>query len=136
MAGDEGLEALPLAECERRLAMGGVGVLALATGAAPLLRPVNFAVDGRRLLIRTGEGQIRAAAASGAPGSLVITELDRLEHTGWSVVVTGTLSLLSGAPNPGDVRLRPWARAEKRNLVALSMDAISGRRIAPPMEEP
>ena len=132
MAGDgqDGLEALSPRECETRLCAGGVGILALVGEPAPVLRPVNFAVHERWLLMRTGEGRIRAAAARGEPASFVVSDVDRLEHTGWSVVVTGRLVERDATPELARVPLRPWARADKHHFVALSIEEVSGRRLA------
>ena len=127
---EDGMELLSTHECERRLRAGGVGILALSGVAAPILRPVNFALHENWVLIRTGEGQILDAARSSGAASFAMSEVDRLEHTGWSVVVTGKLAERSGIPNVGDVPLRPWARADKQHFVGLSIDEISGRRIA------
>jgi hypothetical protein len=60
----------------------------------------------------------------------VISESDRLEHSGWSVMVSGRLSLCSDEEVMAVARVRPWARVEKRSVVALSMDHVSGRRLA------
>jgi nitroimidazol reductase NimA-like FMN-containing flavoprotein (pyridoxamine 5'-phosphate oxidase superfamily) len=128
---EQGMEALSLGECERLLSAGGVGILALAGVAEPVLRPVNFAFDqGQVLIRRTGEGQILEAAHSSEPASFVIMDVDRLEHTGWSVVVTGALMELANTTAIADVPLRPWARAEKHHFVGLAIGQISGRRIA------
>ena len=127
---ESGLQALTAKSCERLLAPGGVGVLALARSGAPVLRPVNFAVRRGSILIRTGEGQVRAAAEAASAASFVIMSADRLEHTGWSVIVTGTLSLREDAGE--DVPPRPWAPGARTSLVALSIDELSGRRVEPP----
>ena len=68
------------------------GILALVGSPAPILRPVNFALHGRWLLVRTGEGRIFEAAQRAEPASFVVSEVDRFEHTGFSVVVSGTLA--------------------------------------------
>ena len=125
----QGTAALPIEECERRLAAGGVGILALAGVAAPVLRPVNFVLRKGAVILRTGEGRILEAAQFAEPASFVICEVDRFEHTGWSVVVTGKLVERSTLGHLSDLPLRPWARAEKHHLVGLSIDEISGRRI-------
>jgi nitroimidazol reductase NimA-like FMN-containing flavoprotein (pyridoxamine 5'-phosphate oxidase superfamily) len=132
MAGNaqDGLEPISLRECEERLRAGGVGILAMLGTPAPRLRPVNFAVHERWLLIRTGEGRILEAASRGEPASFVVSEVDRLEHTGWSVVVSGKLATREASPELSAVPLRPWARADKGRLVALSIDEVSGRRLA------
>jgi nitroimidazol reductase NimA-like FMN-containing flavoprotein (pyridoxamine 5'-phosphate oxidase superfamily) len=126
---EPGLETLSISQCDQLLRAGGVGILALSGVAAPVLRPVNFAVHGGWVLMRTGEGQILEAAHSAEPGSFVISEIDRFEHTGWSVVVTGKLSEHSAIGPLQDIPLRPWARDPKHHFVGLSIDELSGRRI-------
>lgn len=134
MTEGDGTIPLPIAECERRLRAGGVGILALAGVEAPILRPVNYAWHEGNVLLRTGEGQILAAAQGAEPASFLISELDRFEHTGWSVVVSGRLGERSVAGPLSDLPLRPWARADKHHVVGLSVEAISGRRIGVPGE--
>lgn len=128
---DEGMETITIAECEQLLDSGGVGVLALCGTPAPILRPVNFAALQGQVVIRTGEGRILAAAKASEPASFVVSGFDRFEHTGWSVVVSGKLTELSGLGDPADLPLRPWVRSGKNRLVALSITTLSGRRIAP-----
>ena len=129
-AATAGTDGLPIAECERRLAAGGVGILALAGVAAPVLRPVNFVLHAGSIVLRTGEGRILEAAQLGEPASFVLCEVDRFEHTGWSVVVTGKLLERSALDDLDALPLRPWARAEKAHLIGLAIEEISGRRIA------
>jgi len=125
-----GMEILGIPECESFLKRGGVGILAMAGIDAPVLRPVNFALHGDFILIRTGEGQILEAACACEPASFVISETDRFEHSGWSVVVVGALMERSSLGSVADVPLRPWADDEKHHFVGLSIRDISGRRIA------
>ena len=91
---DDGLEVRQLAEdeCWRRLSEGGVACLGLnAPGEAPVLRPVNFAVDGDVVIVRTGEGRIMDTARRCDAASLLLHGIDKFEHTGWSVVASGIL---------------------------------------------
>jgi len=125
----DGMQTLSKGDCEKLLDRGGIGILALCGIAAPVLRPVNFVSHQGRVVIRTGEGQILEAAQGGEPASFVLTSVDRFEHTGWSVVVTGKLIEESSLGSISDLPLRPWARAEKHRFVALSIDELSGRRI-------
>ena len=127
---EDGMELLTIPECEHQLRAGGVGILALCGVSAPVLRPVNFAVYEGWIVIRTGEGQILEAAHGAEPASFAVSGVDRFEHTGWSVVVTGKLAERSSLGAISEVPLRPWARAEKHHLVGLSIEQISGRRIA------
>lgn len=126
----DGLAALSSAECARRLHAGGVGILALCGVPAPVLRPVNFAVHESWLLMRTGEGRILEAASRGEAASFVVSDVDRFEHSGWSVVVSGKLAARETSEALRRLALRPWARSDKHHYVALSMDEVSGRRLA------
>ncbi len=130
MDSGEGMETLASSECESRLRAGGVGILALVGEGAPRLRPVNFAVQEGRIVIRTGEGCIFEAAHDAQPASFVVSEIDRFEHSGWSVIVTGRLEVCESVEELIGLPLRPWARATKDRFVALSIEEVSGRRIA------
>ena len=125
----DGLEIMPIPECEQQLQHGGIGMLAMCGVGAPALRPVNFAFVEGAIVLRTGEGQILEAATGNEPASFMITEIDRFEHAGWSVVVTGKLAPVSAASAAAEARVRPWIRADKQHFVKLEVDTISGRRI-------
>ena len=128
---EDGMELLSTEECERLLGAGGVGILALRGVEAPVLRPVNFVLNDGWLMIRTGIGQIFEAADSAQPASFVFSNTDAVEHTGWSVVVSGRLLEHRKVMESPNIPLRPWTRAEKDNYVGLSIVEITGRRIAP-----
>jgi nitroimidazol reductase NimA-like FMN-containing flavoprotein (pyridoxamine 5'-phosphate oxidase superfamily) len=127
---EEGFEEIPTEACMRLLREGAVGLLALAGSEAPDVRPVNFALHRQHIVMRTGRGRIFEGARQQEAASFVITESDRLEHSGWSIVVTGRLSICD--PNDSAIRsgVRPWARADKREWVLLSIDRVTGRRIS------
>jgi nitroimidazol reductase NimA-like FMN-containing flavoprotein (pyridoxamine 5'-phosphate oxidase superfamily) len=125
---DDPIETLSDDECQRYLREGGVACLGLSATA---LRPVNFVLDEKALVLRTGEGRILDAARGRQGAGLMLHGIDKLEHTGWSVVVRGVL-----VERPTDDRhlalpLRPWASGKKDRFVALLAHEISGRRIPP-----
>lgn len=76
-----------------------------------------------------GRVGILDAAARGESLSFVISEADRFEHTGWSVVVSGKLAVCNASEALAGAALRPWARADEHHFVALSLGVISGRRL-------
>lgn len=121
------MEVLSHDECERRLSGGGVGVLALGGEGAPLVRPVNFTYEGERIWIRTGEGQLLGAARAAVAASFVLTSTDRFEHTGWSVIATGVLGEADEVAE--SLRLRAWVPSDKKHVITLSVDHVSGRRV-------
>jgi nitroimidazol reductase NimA-like FMN-containing flavoprotein (pyridoxamine 5'-phosphate oxidase superfamily) len=127
--GAQGLEILSVDECRRLLAHEGLGRLGLPGPDAPLLRPVNFVLHDDTLVVRTGPGRILTAAQRGDPAALEIDGIDRVEHTGWSVIATGKLSELAADGQARALRLRPWAAGGRDRYVALSLESVSGRRI-------
>ncbi len=127
----DGIEILDRHECLRLLHEGSVGCLGLPAVGAPELRTVNYVVDERLLIIRTGEGQILEASRKGLPASFQISGVDGLEHTGWSVLVSGKLLRLTSDHHNLALPLRPWASGRKDRFVGLSMSQTSGRRIPP-----
>ena len=132
---NEGMEALSSAECDRLLRPGGVGILALRGDEEPILRPVNFAVHEKWIMMRTGVGQIFAAAENAEHASFVLMQTDAVEHIGWSIVIRGMLSEHQNLMGVPYFPLRPWAASEKNNFVGLSMDEVSGRRVVPHVGE-
>ena len=86
-----GLEVLDTAECLRLLEAGGVGRVALP-GDPPIVRPVNFVLDGRRIVIRTGPGSLWRAAGENRAVSFEIDGSRNVDHRGWSVLTSGPLT--------------------------------------------
>lgn len=127
---EEGFDEIPTAACMRLLGEGAVGLLALVGSQAPDVRPVNFALHRQQIVMRTGRGRIFEGARQEEAASFVISESDRLEHSGWSVVVTGRLSICGPSDSAIRSRVRPWAKADKREWVRLSIDRVTGRRIS------
>ena len=118
-----GLEVLERAECLRLLALGGVGRVALPA-EPPLVRPVNFVLDGERVVIRTGPGSLWRSASE---HRLVTFEIDgarNVDHRGWSVLATGALmhldpddhALGTAVAGVGTPRSRPVRRDHHREV--------------------
>jgi len=127
---EEGFEAITEERCMNLLREGAVGLLALIGSDAPDLRPVNFSLHRHQLVMRTGRGRIFESARAGAAASFVISEFDRFEHSGWSVVVKGRLSIGDPSDSAIRTRVRPWAMSDKEEWVLFSIDEVSGRSIA------
>ncbi|WP_163507186.1 pyridoxamine 5'-phosphate oxidase family protein [Fodinicola acaciae] len=123
-----GMEMLDRAECLRLLSTVKVGRVV----AGGRIRPVNFAVHGDFLLIRTVSGPTLAAMLRSA----VEFEADQLldgPHRGWSVIVSGRAEEIT---DPRALAAYPWTEPWTPNprdrYVRVSIDDISGRRIRPP----
>lgn len=105
-----GLEILDTEECMRLLESATLGRIGFTSGALPTVLPVNFKVDSGRILVHTTRGSRLDAALKDAVVAFETDDLDPVEHSGWSVAVTGMATEL----DPG--------------TLAISVDLISGRR--------
>ena len=123
-----GLEVLDRAECRRLLEAGGVGRIALP-GDPPVVRPVNFVLDGDRIVIRTGTGSLWHSAERRTSATFEVDGVRNVDHRGWSVVATGRLSIVDPVDRVLRLPLRAWAPRTRDRFVAIVVDALSGRRL-------
>jgi nitroimidazol reductase NimA-like FMN-containing flavoprotein (pyridoxamine 5'-phosphate oxidase superfamily) len=127
-----GLEVLDRAECLRLVAGRSLGRVAVSMSALPVILPVNYLLDGDRILIRTGAGTKLAAAARNAVVAFEVDDADPIGHTGWSVSVTGTAEEVTDGDDLERITrlgLPHWAPNGVGHVIALSTDLVSGRRI-------
>ena len=90
-----GLEVLDRDECLRLLASATLGRIGFTSGALPTVLPVNFDLDGERILVRTGRGSKLDAALRDAVVAFEVDDFDPICHSGWSVAVTGVATEVS-----------------------------------------
>jgi nitroimidazol reductase NimA-like FMN-containing flavoprotein (pyridoxamine 5'-phosphate oxidase superfamily) len=102
----------------------------------PLIFPVNFAMDGTTIVIRTRAGT-KLSAAQHANVTFEVDEIDRRTRSGWSVLVRG-LAEEVGAEHRADLVARthatgvqPWAPGDAGHWVRLIPHQVTGRRIVP-----
>src|SRR5258705_13489694 len=86
-----GLEILDRDECVALLERSSLGRIAVVIDGRPLIFPVNFALDGEAIVLRTDEGTKLFAARNG-PVAFECDGTDAGYHTGWSVLATGSRS--------------------------------------------
>ena len=125
-------------ECWRLLASVSIGRVVFTQRAMPAIRPVNHAVDGRTIIIRTHLGAAIAARASdggGEPqGSVVCYEADDLDparRTGWSVIVTGMARIVTEPVAAGRyaAAVEPWSAGDLNQVVVIEPQFVSGIRL-------
>jgi len=124
-----GLEVLDRAECLRLLRTASLGRIGITAGALPTILPVNFRVDGERILFRTGVGTKLDAATRGAVVAFEVDDIDPMYHSGWSVVVTGVARAVDDPDDQAVATTPRWAPLQSERLVEVSMDEVSGRRL-------
>ncbi len=132
-AANSGIELIDRDECVALLAADEIGRLAVIDGGRPLIFPVNYALDGEEIVVRTAPGT-KLEQGPRAPACFEIDGFDRSARTGWSVVVTGRLEELTaynGAAfeRAAELAIHPWAHGERDHLLRLLPASITGRRI-------
>lgn len=127
-----GLEVLPRAECMLLLAKATIGRVGVSSGALPTVLPVNYCLDEDRIVIRTVPGTKLDAALANAVVAFEVDDIDPIYHGGWSVVVTGRAFEIA---DPAElerletVPVTPWIPSHHKNVIAISTDIVSGRRL-------
>ncbi|HEX7165541.1 MAG TPA: pyridoxamine 5'-phosphate oxidase family protein [Acidimicrobiales bacterium] len=132
MVDRNGLEVLSRQECLRLLASRSIGRIAVTSQALPVILPVNFLIDGDRILIRTTPGTKLYSATAGAVVGFEVDDFEGLGHSGWSVSVTGLASVVTDEhelARIGRLPLARWARSGDEHVIAITTEIVSGRRL-------
>lgn len=129
-----GLRRIDDDTCRRLLANERIGRLGLSVGSLPAIFPVNYGCVDDRIVFCSEPGEKLTAAERGDVACLEIDQFDRFEHSGWSVLATGRLSI---APDERSVRYErlpvvPWALRGDIRFVELGVELVSGRAIDHP----
>lgn len=123
------ITALDEDDCWNVLARGELGRLATCVQGRPDIFPVNYVVDGPRVLFRTAPGSKLASLTVHPDVAFEVDEHDDTHAT--SVVVRGVakrLELLRDIEVADALPLRPWTPTLKYRWVQITPDSISGRR--------
>ena len=129
---DEGLELLTEDEARELLAAGEVGRVGITIGAMPAIFPVNYRVIDRAIVFRTAPGSKMAAASANAVVAFEVDDYHLAERSGWSVLVVGRAEVISDVDPTfaaRDAHPEPLADGRRTNLVRITPEFISGRRI-------
>jgi uncharacterized protein len=128
----DGMEVLSERQCRWLLGQERIGRVALSEGALATVFPVNYSVVSDEILFFTGEGTKLRAATANARITFEVDHVDPFAQAGWSVLVVGLARevtepvVVAGARASG---LRPWAKGDRAQLVALTTELVSGRRV-------
>jgi uncharacterized protein len=133
---DATMQVIPTEECYRLLATQEIGRIGVNAEHYPLILPVNYAVDGTTLVIRTRPGTILRAAEH-ANVTFEVDQIAPQTRSGWSVLVRGQAEEV-GAEHRAELVARthstgvqPWAPGEHGNWLRVIAHDVSGRRIVP-----
>ena len=134
VSGHSGIEVIDSEQCRRLLSEDVIGRVAVVIGATPMILPVNYALDGDDIVIRTMPGS-RLDVGQGH-AAFEVDSFDRETQSGWSVLVTGHLEEVSWYNTKEMERVQslpvqPWAHGERNLWLRLTPSFITGRVIRP-----
>lgn len=130
------ISALTRAECWQILSSRSVGRIGVVVQQFPLIIPVNYALDGETVVVRTAPGTV-VAHADDAAVTFQIDQFDDADRSGWSVLLRGhgrsvsiedADDLISRTRATG---VAPWAPGERPLWIRITPSDVSGRRITP-----
>jgi len=127
------LTSLTPDECRQLVAGGGLGrFLFVETGRGPVAIPVNFRMDGDDIVFRTGRESSIAEGLREKQVSFDVDHLDEALSEGWSVLLSGTASIITDPAGLDQARalgIEPWAGGDRPAYVRVMVQRVTGRRI-------
>jgi len=94
--------------------------------------PVNYTVADGAMWFRTTPYAEHAREAGGQWVAVEVDSIDRVERSGWSVVVRGVAELIDPADVPELlIDLRVWPQGTRNLLIRIQPVEITGRRLLP-----
>jgi uncharacterized protein len=127
------LETLSREEALSLMSRIPVGRVVYTVGGLPAVTPVNFALVGDSVIVRTTPGSRLASAVRDSVVAFEVDDIDAASHTGWSVTAIGQatevrdpaeLQRLAGA-------VQPWVDGARDYVIRIGTDIVTGRRLVP-----
>lgn len=125
------VEELSPDACWDLLGATEVGRLAVVVDGCPEIFPLNYVVDRRTIVFRSGPGTKVSGALAGRPVALEIDGRDASAAKAWGVVVKGAAESI----RPGhalmealELPLFPWQEGTKDQFVRIAPTVVTGRR--------
>ena len=126
------LAALGLEECRARLAQTHIGRVVFVDGRGPVALPVNYGVLDDDIVFRTAASSSLLASSYVDRVGFEVDEIDERRREGWSVLVTGTVRLVTDEAELRAVRrlgVAPWAEGERTQYLRLRVRTMTGRHL-------
>jgi hypothetical protein len=118
-------DALSERDCWKLLATVSAGWLALSVRALPVILPVQYYLDGRRLAVCLGHRGLPERALNDTIIAFAADSIDPVTRSGWSVQVQGRSVIPRGLQIDTDCG-RPSSAAQ---VVEIEPGKISGHRV-------
>jgi hypothetical protein len=130
----EGPTVLPAAECRALLREGSVGRVGYVVDGWPIVVPVNYAVDGDDVVVRTdARSKLAVQTRHACQLALEVDAPNVLFRSGWSVLALGVgREVLDDdeLERLGSLPLAPWAGGVREHWIRIRLLQITGRRLA------
>jgi nitroimidazol reductase NimA-like FMN-containing flavoprotein (pyridoxamine 5'-phosphate oxidase superfamily) len=129
----DGFRELERYECLRLMAKVPVGRMVYTRRALPAVLPVNFSLDDDgAVFLRTSAASELVRAIEGAVVAFEADDVDAARHSGWSVVVTGSATVVTDpAEHERLARTGPvsWVPASQEVFVRIEPELVTGREL-------
>ena len=120
-------------DCARLLGAGMAGRVALGTPTGTHIVPVNYAVDGDSILVRTTAYSLLGTYGRGTQLCFEVDQFDYELERGWSVVVRGRASFVDDHEELSEIarswQQRPWAAGQRNLVVRIPWTEVTGRQL-------
>ncbi len=121
-------------ECFDLLGTQAFGRLAVLRDNRPEIFPVNYALDGRTIIIRTASG-VKLDYGSFAHVAFEVERIDPQTREGWVVELKGFAEEITDGADAWSVHARslapdPWVQGAHEHFLAVSHAEVSGRRLS------
>lgn len=129
MSGDDDVVTkLKKDECWDLLRDNTFGRIAYHLRGRSRITPINYSVDGERIVFRTAEGSKFFALKVEDNVALQIDHVG--EDSAWSVVAHGPVREITDDADveSATINLRPLIRTTKQHVFAIDVDKVRGRR--------
>ena len=129
-------ENLSVDECLELLRAHRFGRIAVVVDGHPIIFPVNYAIDADAVVFRTDPGSKLSGAVMGRV-AFEVDGVDESARAGWSVIVQGAGSEITGALDRRSEQLRqlevqPWVPGEQARWIEILPISVTGRRLRRP----
>jgi nitroimidazol reductase NimA-like FMN-containing flavoprotein (pyridoxamine 5'-phosphate oxidase superfamily) len=110
-----------------------LGRVAFTDGGRVVIYPMNYAVTGRTVYLRTDPSSRLTTVAGTQDVAFEVDDVDVAWERGWSVLMQGALHEVvddTELERNREMHLRTWAPGDRLHLLRLDVEHVSGRRIA------
>jgi uncharacterized protein len=117
-------------ECLELVERCAFGRVVLSEACIPVAYPVNLTVVDGAVIFCTAAGPMLDAATRGDVVTIQADEIDRVYHTGWSVLITGVAQVIPASTELHRSLTPTWVPGHTQYLVRVPATSVSGRRLA------